>query len=161
MSEELTTKSQIQRPPAGTMIPPSAGFVERVMARIEERKRAQARQRAWIGAGLLVAGAGVLIALSILTAGGWIVQWLPLDSYGSLAAFLAVSLIETSALIQAIVVALLAVSGQLNQLQVLAYALFVFALSMLWARVASGTPKFSPAGVAGSSDPQKILGGSR
>src|SRR5574341_2230776 len=104
MSEEPITKSQIlpqtprdlggARPLAGTMIPPSAGFVNRVMARIEERQRAQARQRAWIGAGLLVAGAGVLIALSILTTGGWIAQWLPLDSYGSLAAFLAVLLIE-------------------------------------------------------------------
>ncbi len=152
MSEELMTK---------TMIPPPAGFVNRVMARIEERKRVQARQRAWIGAGLLVAGAGGLIVLSVLTTGGWIAQWLPLDSYGSLAAFLAIWMIETSALIEAIVVVILAVGGQLNQLQVLAYALFVFALTVLWARVALGTPKLSPAGVAGSSDSQNSLGGLR
>src|SRR5574341_977644 len=146
MSEEPITK---------TMIPPSAGFVNRVMARIEERQRAQARQRAWIGAGLLVVGAGVLIALSILIVGGWIAQWLPTDSYGSLAAFLAIWMIETSALIEAIILALLAVADQLNQVQVLAYALFAFALTVLWARVALGTPKLSP---AGGRTPQRSRG---
>ncbi|HEX7589024.1 MAG TPA: hypothetical protein VF478_11970, partial [Anaerolineae bacterium] len=54
------------------MASPSAGFASRVMARIEERERAQARRRTAIGVGLI---ALVVISLFALVA-LWVAAWL-------------------------------------------------------------------------------------
>ena len=55
-----------------TMVKPRTGFTSRVMARIAEHERAQARRRAMIGSALLVAFALIVLALIAL----WLVSWI-------------------------------------------------------------------------------------
>jgi anti-sigma factor RsiW len=120
-----------------TMVSPSAGFTSRVMARIEERERARARQRALIGAGLLVAAAvGVFALLAV-----WIAAWLGalLASPGAiLTALLAVAPLAGE-LWEALWVASLAILQNVNGGMLLTYALIVLALTVVWARVVTGS----------------------
>ena len=119
-----------------TMMSPSAGFASRVMARIEERERARARRRALIGAGLLVAAALALFAL----AGLWIATWisaLVASPSAILTALAAVSPVLGD-LVSALWVAALAILENVNGVMLVAYASFVLALTIVWARVVTG-----------------------
>lgn len=119
-----------------TMVSPSTGFASRVMARIEERERAQARRRALIGIGLLVAvaiGAFALIAI-------WIAAWISAllsDPGAMVTMFQAVS--PAIDLLDALRVAGFAILQNVNGLVMLVYALIVLALTTLWAEIATGT----------------------
>jgi hypothetical protein len=56
------------------MIAPAPGFTNRVMARLAERERARARQRAMIGSALLVGAAIAMLALAAwqLASAAWV-----------------------------------------------------------------------------------------
>ena len=119
-----------------TMASPSAGFTFRVMARIEERERAQARQRALIGAGLLVAAAISAFALSVI----WIAAWVKplLTNPGATLVELITVAVLAGELWGALSVAVLAVLQNVNSVMFVAYALCVLILTMIWARVVTG-----------------------
>jgi hypothetical protein len=120
-----------------TMISPSSGFTARVMARIEERERAQARRRALIGASLLVAAALALFAL----VGLWAASWISLLLASPSAIFAALATVSPMLddLLDALWVAALAILQNVNGVILLAYASFVLALTVVWARVVTGT----------------------
>ena len=119
------------------MVSPSAEFASRVMARIEERERAQARRRMAIGVGLI---ALVVISLSTLAALR-ITTWL-----GALIASpeaIMTALLTVSPLagdwLDAVRVAGIALLQNVNLTALLVYALGVVALTTLWAEIATGT----------------------
>ncbi len=118
------------------MMSPSSGFTRRVMARIEERERANARRRAVIGAGLLVAVTSTLFAL----VGLWIAAWISalLASPGAIFTALAAVSPMLDDLLVAFWVAALAIVQNVNVALLLAYAAIVLALTLVWARVVTG-----------------------
>jgi hypothetical protein len=119
-----------------TMASPSAGFTSRVMARIEERERVRARQRALIGAGLLVAvGIGVFALIAI-----WITAWLNalLASPSAILISLLVVAPLAGELWGSLSVAALTILQNVNGVMLLAYAFFVLILTVIWARVVTG-----------------------
>ena len=120
-----------------TMMSPSSGFTARVMARIEERERAQARRCALIGASLLVAAALALFALVGLWAAAWISVLLV--SPGAVFTALAAVSPMLGGLLNALWVAALTILQNVNGVMLLAYASFVLALTVVWARVVTGT----------------------
>ncbi len=119
-----------------TMASPSAGFASRVMARIEERERAQARRRAAIGTVLLVAAA---LAPFVLV-GVWIGAWIGalLTSPGTIVTALTTVSPVLSDLANALWIATLAIVQNTNGAMLVAYASFVLALTVVWARVVTG-----------------------
>jgi hypothetical protein len=118
------------------MMSPSSGFTPRVMARIEERERANARRRAVIGAGVLVAAASALFAL----VGLWIASWISalLASPGAVFTALAAVSPMLDDLLAALWVAALAIWQNVNGVMLLVYAAVVLALTLVWARVVTG-----------------------
>ncbi len=123
------------------MVSPSPGFASRVMARIEERERAQAQRRALIGVGLLVAAAVALLALVAI----WIVGWISavLASPGAiLTTALAVSPLAGDWL-DALRIAAFAILQNVNVVILLVYALGVLALTTFWAEIATGNFQLS------------------
>ncbi len=119
-----------------TMMSPSSGFAPRVMARIEERERANARRRAVIGAGVLVAAVVALFAL----VGLWIATWISalLVSPGAVFSALVTVSPMLDDLLVAFWVAALAIVQNVNVALLLAYAAIVLALTLVWARVVTG-----------------------
>jgi hypothetical protein len=119
-----------------TLASPSAGFASRVMARIEERERAETRQRALIGAGLLVAASIGVFALIVI----WIVAWVNplLASPGAMMVTLLAVAALAGELWDALSVAALAILQNVNGMMLVAYALFVLILTVIWARVVTG-----------------------
>ena len=65
----MQNEARIDQP---RMVSPSVGFASRVMERIEERERAQARRRTAIGVGLIAAVVVSVFALIAL----WVAAWL-------------------------------------------------------------------------------------
>lgn len=119
-----------------TLLSPRTGFAERVMARLEEREREQARRRALIGAGLLVlAGALVVSILFVWTAArisplladlSQVISWLSV--FGPL----------VGGLCEAVYVAVRDVLETANNPLTLVYALATLGLTLLWARLVTG-----------------------
>jgi len=122
-----------------TMISPSAGFTARVMTRIEARERAQARRRAVIGAGLLVAAAVALFTLIAI----WFASLVGslLSNPAAIAATVQ-AVLPVVDLLDAFRVAAFAILRNVNGMILLAYALGVLVLTTLWAEIATGTFRF-------------------
>ncbi len=118
------------------MVSPSAGFTRRVLARIDERERAQARRRAVIGTGLLIAVASALFALF----GLWVAAWISALLASPSAIFTMLTAVSPMLgdLLDALWVAALAILQNVNGMMLLAYASVVLALTVVWARVAAG-----------------------
>ena len=122
-----------------TMMMPAAGFTSRVMARIAERERAQARRRALIGSALLAVFA---LAVLMLIA-WWVLSWVA--AVVSIPQVLVV-ILNTSAtcafwaskMAEALWVVLLIVAENVGFIQMLALGVGVLALTMLWVRVVIG-----------------------
>lgn len=126
-----------------TMMSPSAGFTSRVMARLTERERAQARRRAMIGSALLVVAAIIIVALIVL----WLVSWVAVfvampqvivsvvDVCVTLAFWLGVAL-------DACLVVARAFAENISAMSMLVLAVTVCALTTLWLRVVVG-PSFA------------------
>ncbi len=118
------------------MASPSAGFTSRVMSRIAERERARARRRALIGAGLLVAAATAAFALIAI----WVAAWISalLVSPGAILISLLTVASLAGELWEALSVASLAILRNVNGVTLLAYALIVLLLTVVWARMVTG-----------------------
>ena len=119
-----------------TMTAPSAGFTARVMTRIEERECARERRRAVIGAGLLVAVAFALFAFF----GLWVAAWISTLLASPSAIFTMLTAVSPMLgdVLDALWVAVLAILQNVNGVMLLAYASVVLALTVVWARVATG-----------------------
>jgi hypothetical protein len=122
------------------MISPSTGFASRVMARIEERERAQARRHALTGAGLLVAVAFALLTFVAISFAAWISALLS-NPGAMVTMFQALS--PAIDLLDALRVAGFAILQNANGMLLLVYALIVLALTTLWAEIATGTFRLS------------------
>lgn len=131
-----------------TMVAPAAGFTARVMARIEERERAQARRRVMLGAGLLVVAASTLLAL-IGVALASLLAVLAASPDTTIRMIMTLSP-SAFALLEAMWVALAAIVRSADSAPMLAYALGVFALTLVWARVVMGFPSPRTISVGGS-----------
>ena len=107
------------------------------MARIDERERAQARQRTVIGVGLIALAVVILFALVAL----WVTAWL--SALLASPAAIVTSILAVSPLagdwLDALRIAASAVLQNTNGAIVLVYALGVLALTTLWAEIATGT----------------------
>lgn len=114
------------------MISPAPGFTARVMARIEERQRAEAQRRAWIGVGLLVIAAAIPLAALV----AWLLQLLSgLYIIPDVAVQLLVTLLPYALALGEFGLALLSLQG----IQLLGYALFVLGLTFVWAHIVAGS----------------------
>ncbi len=127
------------------MMAPAPGFTGRVMARIAERERGAARRRAMLGIGLLVAAAAVLLALVLgllllialtpidlpdMLASGWVALAPVLDLFSPIA--------------EALWVSTVAFADNVSMAPVLVYALAVATITVLWARVVTGSTRLLP-----------------
>lgn len=136
----LNRRFVMQNEPRFTLVSPSAGFTTRTMTRIAEHEHAQARRRAWIGSALLVVVASALL----LFVGARLASWVSAlvnypDAIESLASALAPVLFWLTAFIGALWVAVATLAWNTSELAMLAYALFVLALTMAWLRAATGS----------------------
>ncbi len=133
-----------------TMMTPSAGFTSRVMARIAEYERTQARQRALIGSALLVIAAGVILIL----VAGWLIAWVSAlittpSALVSLWSTLATLAFWTRKFIEMVWAATTVVSDQADANQLLMLGISVLALTLIWVRVVIGPFRFSSTSVGG------------
>ena len=122
-----------------TLMAPSAGFASRVMARLAEQERAQARQRAVIGSVLLVGAAVAIIVLAAL--------WL----FSAAEVF-----IDTPSVLVAVIIAFaslafwgakffealwtvaILIAENVGDVEMLALAVAVIGLTAVWVRVVVG-----------------------
>ncbi len=126
------------------MVSPAPGFTNRVMARLAERERVRARRRAMVGSALLVGTVCALMAFALapIVPMAWIVLTKPQVIVVSWSVFQTLAF-WIGALLNAFWVAANVVVANLNPLQVLTYALAVFAMTLLWTRVATGSFQLS------------------
>lgn len=127
-----------------TMAVPAPGFTSRVMTRIQERERRAARRRALAGACLLALAGFVPIVL-----GGFVFvdALTDMSSHADLLTSGFVLLSPALSLAETIVMALWLGSTAVMTVgsgQLLAYAIAVLALTLLWVRVAGGSFQLSP-----------------
>jgi len=123
-----------------TMIAPSAGFTARVMARIDEHERVQARRRAWIGAILLAAVVTSVFVLVALWLASWIISIAETPSTIAPIVLAISKLLDNGGtMIQALWVAGTTIDRNLGQAPLLLYAFVVLAMTALWASVATGS----------------------
>ena len=126
------------------MVSPAPGFTARVMTRLAERERARARRRALIGSALLVSAAVALLvfaAIQVVSA-LWILITNPQVVFSTLDAF-HVPVFWAGKVLEAFGVAANAIAENLDPMQVMLCALAVFALTMLWVRVVTGSFQLS------------------
>ena len=119
------------------MVSPSVGFASRVMARIEEHERAQARRRMVIGVGLIAAVAVAVFVSAAIWVAGWL-SAMAASPEAILTTLLAVSPLAGDWL-DAMRVAGIALLQNLNLAALLVYALGVLGLTTVWAEIATGT----------------------
>jgi len=123
-----------------TRVSPAPGLTARVMARIAEHEHAQARRRALIGSALLVIVAIALLALVCLWLASWIAALVDRpDLFTSVLVALSPVALGLGTVLEALWVALTTVARNVESLQMLTYTLIVFALTLLWARIATGS----------------------
>lgn len=122
--------------PIKTMLAPAPGFSARVMARIAERERVQARWRALIGIAVLALMALFVLALVSLLIAAWIAAFV-IES-GAMASVIVtlVTFVERlGALMNAIWLGAFTIAINVDNAGVLIYALGVLTLTMLWTRI--------------------------
>jgi len=132
------------------MMTPAAGFTSRVMARLAEYERAQARRRALIGSALLVIAAGVILIL----VAGWLSAWIAAlittpSALVSLRSTLATLVFWTRKFIEMVWTAMTVITDQVDASQRLMLGIGVFALTLIWVRVVIGPFRFSSTSVGG------------
>jgi hypothetical protein len=127
-----------------TMVAPSAGFSTRVMARIEEHERSQARQRAWIGAILLAAIVTSVFVLVALWLASWIISIVATPStIAPIIRAITILMGDGGSLVQATWGAITTIARNVSDGSLLVYALVVLGMTALWAYVASGSFHYS------------------
>jgi hypothetical protein len=126
------------------MVAPSAGFTNRVMARIDAHERAQAQRRAWIGIILLTMFVMGVFALAAFWIFSWIVSIVTTPSTIAPIVLAVSSLVgDSGSLMQATWGAVMAIARNVSEGSLIVYALIVLAMTALWAYVASGSFQFS------------------
>ena len=122
-----------------TMASPSAGFTTRVMARLEERERLQARRRSMIGATLLVVAVATVLAL----VGIWLVSWIALiarpEAILPMAMAFATLFGGWARLLEGLWIAITVILQNLGELPLLVYACVVLAMTAVWVQVVTGS----------------------
>jgi len=130
--------------PQKTMLSPAPGFTARVMTRIETYERARARQRALLGALLLVLAALVVVALGALSLAWWVFALAAqADGVTSIVIALAAALDNARIVLDVFWNAGMTVARNVHDAVWIAYALLAVTLTMVWARVAIGAPRFA------------------
>jgi hypothetical protein len=127
-----------------TMAAPVPGFTARVMARIEQHERAQARRRSILGAAILLGAASVpfmAIGYLLVVLGSQLVA----DPGALLSSILAVAPVLNilGNLLEALAVTAMALA-QVGTVQMLLFAIVVCALTFLWAAIVHGSFQWSP-----------------
>ena len=122
-----------------TMMAPSPGFTSRVMARLTERERAQARRRALIGSVLLVGAAVAILTLGVL----WCISaaefFLTMPNVLVATVDALASLAFWSALFfESLWSVALLIAQNVGAVEMLALAVTVMGLTVLWVRVVAG-----------------------
>lgn len=126
-----------------TMLKPRAGFTSRVMTRIAEHERAQAKRRAMIGSALLVAFALMVLALIALWLFSWIAVFVTTPQLiVSLLNAVSTILFWSGVLMGAVSDVVQAIAGTIGIPQMFGLAMTVCALTAVWLRVVAG-PSFS------------------
>jgi hypothetical protein len=123
-----------------SMATPTQGFSTRVMYRIAKHEHRRAQWRALIGSGLLVAFAGAVLVLIGLWLSSWtaVLMTNPQLLIGLIEGLVTISF-WTSTLVEALAVIVAAVADNLDPLQITLFAATVFALTLLWTRVLTGS----------------------
>lgn len=135
-----------------TMVAPAPGFTQRVMARLEERERTAERRRAVIGIGILIA-----VATAVFAGVGAIIISVVMElvSFPDLPISALVALIPFMDVVGTLLGALWTAATVLVDVigpQILLYAVFVLAMTLIWVRVVNGSFQLTPhtLGVGGS-----------
>jgi hypothetical protein len=122
------------------LVSPAPGFSARVMSRIAERERARARQRALLGSALLIGAASAAVAFGVIQIAS--VLWILITNLRVV--FAALDVFRVSAgwvgrVLEAFWIGARAVTGDLSPMPMVLGAATVFALTMLWVRVVTGS----------------------
>ena len=122
------------------MVAPAPGFTDRVMTRIKARERARARRWGVLGAGLLFLAAGVISVLL----GGVLLGLLAIVATNPdvvLTVFVSLTpLVDFGTTVaEALWISLTVVASNVSAVQLLAFAMSVFVLTLVWVRVVSGS----------------------
>jgi len=128
-----------------TMVSPARGFTARVMTRVAEYERARARRRALIGSTLLVGAAGAMLVFAAIQLASvlWILITNPQVVITTLGAF-EIPAFWVSKVLEALWIAANAIVENLSPMQMMLGAATVFALTVLWVRVVTGSFQLSP-----------------
>lgn len=121
------------------MVSPLPGFPDRVMARVQMYKQAQARRRAVIATGLLAVAFVGSLALMGFALASTFDEFTSFPSRMTSLFVLAVSFAgELYSLFDAMWLTVLTIASSINGIVVVAYACAAVALTLLWLRVAFG-----------------------
>jgi hypothetical protein len=119
-----------------TMVSPAPGFTGRVMARVQAYERARARRRALIGAGVLAASAAGLVATAMFLVVSQIIALVTNpDAIPAATDAVGQTLNAVDALADAAGITTRVVAGDIGAIQILAFAVFVLMLTLVWVRV--------------------------
>jgi hypothetical protein len=122
-----------------TMIAPAPGFTARVMARIEEREQVRVRQRAMLGALVLIVAAIIVLATMIAVLVALIATFATSPStFTSLVSVFAFIAERINVVLDALWTAMLVVTQNVDASIWVGYACVAFAVTLLWTRVAMG-----------------------
>jgi uncharacterized membrane protein len=122
-----------------TMMSPAPGFTSRVMMRLAERERAQARRRAMLGSALLVIVAVVILAL----VAWWFIAMLStfVSAPSVIVAVLnalATLMLWVSKFFEMMWTAASVVAQSIDPVSILGLAVAVFAVTLVWVRLVIG-----------------------
>ncbi len=121
------------------MVSPLPGFPDRVMARVQMYKQAQARRRAVIATGLLAVAFVGSLALMGFALASTFDKFTSFPSRMTSLFVLAVSFAgELYSLFDAMWLTVVTIASSINGIVVVAYACAAVALTLLWLRVAFG-----------------------
>ena len=139
------------------MVSPAPGFAARVMTRLAEHERARARRRALLGSALLVGAAIAMLVFAViqLVAPFWVLVTNPQLIVILLNAFATLTF-WASKVFEAFWIAAMVIAENLDAMPMALCAAVVFALTMLWVRVVTGSFQFSQIGTSQDSNRLKV-----
>jgi hypothetical protein len=129
----------MQNEPRVTMASPAPGFTSRVIARIEERERAQARRRALIGAVLLVIAVAIVLAFAISGVVSSISMIAHPEAISPIVIAFATLFDDWARLIEGLWVAVTVIAQNVGEVPLLVYACSVLAMTAIWLQIVTGS----------------------
>lgn len=129
----------MQNEPHVTMASPAPGFTSRVMTRIEERERTQARRRALIGAAVLVAAVAIVLASVI----SWVASWISMIAHPEAISPIVMAFNtlfgDWEKLFEGLWIAVTVIMQNLGEVPLLVYACIVLAITAIWLQIVAGS----------------------